>query len=83
MPFKCYISAKLVRRTLFFSRSDYLRPTGTPNEYFRLNLILYVHILSGDQNNFARVTSEPKKTFKGYISAKTVIRTLFLHELTF
>ena len=37
--------------------------------------ILYVQILSWDQKNFTRVTSEPKKYFKGYISAKLVIKT--------
>ena len=45
--------------------------------------ILYVQILSWDQNNLARVTSVPKKPFNGYILAKLVIGTLFLREATF
>ena len=40
-----------------------------------LMLILYVQILIYDKKNFARVTSELKMCFKGYISVKLVIRT--------
>ena len=36
-----------------------------PNTYYN---ILHVQILSWDQNNFAKVASEPKIYFKGYIS---------------
>ena len=44
----------------------------SPNTYYN---ILYVHILNWDQNNFARVTSEPKNNFQGYISAKLIMMT--------
>ena len=36
-----------------------------------------------DNNNFARVTWEPKKRFNGSISAKLVIMTLFYREMGF
>ena len=39
-----------------------------PNTYFH---ILYVQILSWDQNNLAIVTSEPKNYFKGYVTANS------------
>ena len=55
-------------KDLVFARIDFLRLVGAPYEF-------YVQILSWDQNNFARYSSEPKKYFKGYISAKLVIRT--------
>ena len=45
--------------------------------------ILYVQILIWDSKNFARVTSKPKKHFKGYISAKLVIRTFFFARSEF
>ena len=35
---------------------------------------MYVQILVWYINNFARVVSETKKYFKGYISAKLIIR---------
>ena len=38
---------------------------------------LYKHIIICDQNNFARITSELKKPFKGSISVELVIKTLF------
>ena len=43
-----------------------------PNTYYN---VLCVQILSWDQNNFARVTSELKKYFKGNMSAKLIIWT--------
>ena len=36
-----------------------------------------------DHNNFARVTSEPKKLFNGSISVKLVIMTLFYRKMGF
>ena len=48
---------------------------GAPNESLILIIIYYVFKYSFGINNFARDTSEAKKYFKGYISAKLVIRT--------
>ena len=42
---------------------------GAPNESLRLIIIFW------EQNNFARVTSDAKKSVKDSISAKLVIRT--------
>ena len=58
-----------------FARNDFLRLVGAPNVSLILINILYIQIFSWDKNNFAIVTSEPKKYFKGYISAKLVITT--------
>ena len=60
---------------LVFARNDFLRLVGEPDESLILIIILFVQILSWDQNNFAIVTSEPKKYFKGYSLAKQVITT--------
>ena len=54
---------------LDFARGAFLRFFGAPNESLRLFIIFW------QQNNFDRVTSEPKKPVKGSISAKLVIRT--------
>ena len=62
---------------LVFARDAFLRFNGATNESLRLIIIIL------EQNNFARVTSDPKKPVKGSISAKLVIRTLFLSEATF
>ena len=62
---------------LVFARNEFLRLVGAPNESLVLIIIYYMfkYILSWDRNNFAIVISEPKKYFKGYISAKLVITT--------
>ena len=52
---------------LVFARRAFLRFVGTPNESLRLIIL--------EKNNFVRVTSDPKKSVKGSISAKLVIRT--------
>ena len=49
---------------LVFARSAFLRFVGAPNESLRLIIILW------QQNNFGRVTSDPKKPIKGSISRK-------------
>ena len=54
---------------LVFARGAFLRFFGAPNESLRLIIIFW------QQNNFGRVTSDPKKPVKGSISAKLVIRT--------
>ena len=50
-------------------QGEFLRLFGAPNESLRLFIIFW------EKNNFARVTSDPKKLVKGSISAKLVIRT--------
>ena len=55
-------------------RGEFLRFFGAPNESLRLIIIYYIFDV-WDQNNFARVTSEPKKPVIGSILAKVVIRT--------
>ena len=63
-------------KDLVFARNKFLRLVRAPNVFLILIIILYVQFLSWDQNNFARVTLEQKKKyFKGYNSAKLVIRT--------
>ena len=54
---------------LVFARRAFLRFVGTPNESLRLIIIIL------EKNNFARVTSDQKKSVKGSISAKLAIRT--------
>ena len=54
---------------LVFARGGFLRFVGAPNKSIRLIIIFL------EQNNFARVTSDPKKMAKGSISTKLVIRT--------
>ena len=53
---------------LFFARGAFLRFVGAPNESLRLIIIIL------EQNNFARVTLDPKKSVKGSISTKLVMR---------
>ena len=62
---------------LVFARDAFSRFVAATNESLRLIIIIL------EQNNFARVTSDPKKSVKGSISAKLVIRTLFLSEVRF
>ena len=60
------------------ARSEFLKLVGAPNESLRLITIYYMlKFTFFYQNNFARVSSEPKKAFKGSITAKLVIMTLF------
>ena len=47
-------------KDLVFARGDFLSVVGAQNESLRIILMYYVQILIWDQNNFARVTSEPK-----------------------
>ena len=54
---------------LSFYGGAFLRFVGAPNESLRLIIIIL------EKNNFTRVTSDPKKSVKGSISAKLVIRT--------
>ena len=54
---------------LVFARGAILRFFRAPNESLRLIIIIL------EKNNFATVTSDPKKSVKGSISAKLVIRT--------
>ena len=60
-------------------RGAFLRFVGAPNESLRLIIIFW------QQNNFGRVTSDPKKPvkLKGSVSAKLVIRTYFLSDVSF
>ena len=54
---------------LVFARGAFLRFVRAPNESLGLIIIFL------EQNNFARVTSDQKKSVKGSILAKLVIRT--------
>ena len=54
---------------LVFARGAFLRFFGAPHESLSLIIIIL------EKNNFARVTSDLKKSVKGSISAKLVIRT--------
>ena len=54
---------------LVFARGAFLRFVGATNESLRLIIVIL------EENNFARGTSDPKKSVKGSISAKLVIRT--------
>ena len=58
-------------------RGAFLRFVGAPNESLGLIIIFW------QQNNFGRVTSDPKKPVKVSISAKLVIRASFLREVSF
>ena len=49
-------------------RGAFLGSVGAPNESLRLIIIIL------EQNNFARVTLDPKKSVTGSMSAKLVIR---------
>ena len=53
---------------LVFARGAFLGFVGAPNESLRLIIIIF------EQNNFARVRLDPKKSVRGSISAKLVIR---------
>ena len=51
---------------------------AAPNESLRLIIIYYMFKETfGIKKNFARVTSETKKPYKGSISVEIVIKTLF------
>ena len=54
---------------LVFARGAILRFVKAPNDSLRLIIIIL------EKNNFARVTSDSKKSVKGPISVKLVIRT--------
>ena len=54
---------------LVSARGAILRFVRAPNESLRIIIIIL------KKNNFARVTSGPKKSVKGSISAKLVIST--------
>ena len=54
---------------IVFAQGAFLRFVGAPNESLRPIIIIL------EQNNFARVTLDPKKSVKGSISAKLVIIT--------
>ena len=60
-----------------FERGEFFRFFGAPNEPLRLIIIFW------EQNNFPRVTSNPKKPVKGSISAKLDKMTSFLREVSF
>ena len=51
-------------------RNDFLRLVRAPNESLILIIIYYMFKYSVRiKKNFVRVTSEPKKYFKGYVTA--------------
>ena len=54
---------------LVFAGGAFLRFVGAPNKSLRLIIIFW------QQNTFGRITSDPKKSVRGSISAKLVIRT--------
>ena len=62
---------------LVFTRGAFLGFFGAPNESLRLIKIIL------EQNNFSRVTLDPKKSVKGSISAKLVIIAEFLSDVSF
>ena len=82
-PFKGQISAKLLIRNFFISQSDIFRYFGAPNESLRLIILYYMFKYLFGIKKFAKVTSEPKKPVKDYISEKLVIRSLFSRDVTF
>ena len=65
---------------LVLARSEFLEIVGAPNESLRLIILNYMFKY---QKNFAWVTSEPKKPFKGLISAKQLIITCFSAKQVF
>ena len=67
-PFKGSISEKTSYMDLVFARGAFLGFFVAPNESLRLIIIIL------EQNSFARVTLDPKKSVKGSISAKLVMR---------
>ena len=58
-----------------FEQNDFLRLFGAPNESLILIIIYYMFKYSVGIKTTLLVTSDPKKYFKSYISAKLVIRT--------
>ena len=60
---------KTCYKELVFVQGEFIGFFGAPNESLRLIKIIL------EQNNFSRVTLDPKKSVKGSISAKLVIRT--------
>ena len=64
---------------LIIARSEFLKLVGAPNESLRLIIIYYIfkYTFVMKKKTVSRVTSEPKKPFKGSITAKLVILTLF------
>ena len=66
-PFKGPIYAEVVKGLSFFAKSVFkvfLSSKCVPKTYYNT---IYVEILIYEQNNFARVTSEPIKPLKGSI----------------
>ena len=62
-------------KDLLFAQNDFLRLVGAPNESLILIIMYYLFKYSFGIKTTLLVTSEVKKYFKGYISAKLVIRT--------
>ena len=63
---------------LIIAGSEFLKLVGPPNESLRLIIIYYIFKYTFViKKNVSRVTLEPKKPFKGSITAKLVIMTLF------
>ena len=55
---------------IVFARNNFLRLVRAPNESLIHIIIYYMFKYSfGIKKHFARVTSEPKKYFKGYVTA--------------
>ena len=48
-------------KDLVFARGDFLSIVGAQNEFLRLIIIYYIKLQILDLNNYARLTSEPKK----------------------
>ena len=67
-PFKAHFG-KTSYMDLVFARGAFLRFFGSPNVSLRLIIIFWL------QNNFGRVTSDPKKPVKDSILDKLVLRT--------
>ena len=71
---------KTYYKPFVIARSEFLKLFRAPNESLRLIIIYYTfkYTIVINKKNFARVTSEQKKKpFKGSITAKLVIMTLF------
>ena len=61
---------------LFFARNDFLKLVGAPNEPLIVITIYYILKYSvGIKTTLLESLRSQKKYFKGYISAKLVIRT--------
>ena len=64
---KGYVTANY--KDLVFARNDFLRLVVAPNESLILIIIYYMlKYAVGIKKHFARITSEPKKYFKGYVT---------------